>query len=107
MEFNLAALFFSRESCLIAFAWNRLLHRDTITLECKSIHQGDAEAVFNDVQVPKAESTRVEVHMMTFEMRPKAGGWIDFAVLVNADPKIWFAPSMLINYVFKNVGSSH
>lgn len=41
--------------------------------------------------------------MMTFEIHPKQDGHVEIVSLVNADPKIWFAPNMLINYVFKQV----
>lgn len=57
--------------------------------------------------VPKADSTRVEIHMMTFEIHPKQDGYVEIVALVNADPKIWFAPNMLINYIFKQVPCSH
>lgn len=103
IEYNFAKLFFCRETCLIAFAWDRLIHKGNITIECKSLHQEDPEAIFNNIQVPKAESTRIEVHMMTFEMYPRPENEIDMVILVNADPKVWFAPAMLINYIFKQV----
>lgn len=53
--------------------------------------------------IPKADSTRVEIHMMTFEIHPKQDSYVEIVALVNADPKIWFAPNMLINYIFKQV----
>lgn len=57
----------------------------------------------NDIQVPKEGSTRIEVHMLTFEMHPKANNVLEMACLVNCNPKIWFAPALLINYIFKIV----
>lgn len=41
--------------------------------------------------------------MMAFEMKPKANGETDMRVLLNVDPKIWFAPDMFINFIFKAV----
>lgn len=39
--------------------------------------------------------------MMTFEIHPKPDNYVEIVALVNVNPKIWFAPNMLINYVFK------
>ncbi len=61
----------------------------------------------NDIQVPKEGSTRVEVHMLTFEMYPQANNVLEMACLVNCNPKIWFAPALLINYIFKIVAAGH
>jgi hypothetical protein len=41
--------------------------------------------------------------MMTFEMYPRPENEIEMVILLNADPKVWFAPAMLINYIFKQV----
>lgn len=41
--------------------------------------------------------------MMTFEIYPKQDSYVEIVALVNANPKIWFAPNMLINYIFKQV----
>ena len=41
--------------------------------------------------------------MMTFEIHPKQDSYVEIVALINADPKIWFAPNMLINYIFKSV----
>ncbi len=106
IDFNLAALFFSREMCMIAFAWDRLLHRGNITIECKSLHPNDPEVVFNKIELPKESSTRMEIHMLAFEMYPKQDKWVEMIMLTNSDPKIWFAPTVLINFVFKQVNSS-
>lgn len=61
--------------------------------------------MFNDITVPKPESTRVEIHMMTFEIHPKDDSHVEIVMLMNADPKIWFAPNALINYIFKQVAA--
>lgn len=103
IEYNVTALFFSREMCVIAYAWDRLLHRGNITIECKSIHPGDQEVLVNKIDVPKESSTRIEISMMTFELYPRLDRWVDMVLLTNADPKLWFAPSVLINFIFKQV----
>ena len=103
IDFSVAALFFSREMCVIAYAWDRLLHKGNVTIECKSIHPTDQEVLVNNIVVPKEGSTRIDITMMTFEMYPKKDRWVDMIMLTNADPKLWFAPSMLINFIFKQV----
>jgi len=39
MEFNVGKFLFSREACMIAFGWDRLLHRGCMAIECKSLHK--------------------------------------------------------------------
>ena len=65
--------------------------------------QTDPEIIFADIQIPKAESTRAEIHMLTFEIHPKKDNYVEIVALINTDPKIWFAPKILINYLFKQV----
>ena len=71
IDYSVAALFFSREMCVIAYAWDRLLHKGNVTIECKSIHPTDQEVLVNNIVVPKEGSTRIDITMMTFEMYPK------------------------------------
>lgn len=103
IEFNVGKFLFSREACIIAYAWDRLLHRQKLVIECKSIVPTDNEVKFNDIKIPKENSTRVDIRMLIFEMYPREDQVVDMRCLVNTDPKLWFAPSLLINYIFKKV----
>ena len=104
IQFNLAQLLFSRELSIIAHAWDRLLHRGAITIDCKSMHETDPDVKNLGFVTPKNKSTRVEVHSMNVQLFPKAGKIVDMVILMHCDPKIWFAPSVLINFIFKSVG---
>ena len=41
--------------------------------------------------------------MMTFVMYPREGKVLEMALLLNTNPKLWFAPDIFINYIFKIV----
>lgn len=41
--------------------------------------------------------------MLFFEMHPKKDQLIQLKFIVNLDPKLWFAPNALINYIFKKM----
>jgi hypothetical protein len=43
VDFNIGKFLFAREMCIIAFAWDRLLHKGSVAIECKSIHPVDLE----------------------------------------------------------------
>jgi hypothetical protein len=103
IQFNLAQLFFSREISLIAYAWDRLLYRGTITIDCKTLRETDPDVKSLGFVVPKSKSTCIEVHSLNVQLLPKAGKMIEMILLTHCDPKIMFAPSVLINFIFKSV----
>lgn len=39
VNFNIGKFLFSREMCVLANAFDRLLHHDSLIVECKSIHE--------------------------------------------------------------------
>lgn len=68
------------------------------------MHETDPDVKNLGFVVPKNKATRVEVHSMNVQLFPKAGKIVDMVILMHCDPKIWFAPSVLINFIFKSVG---
>lgn len=64
------------------------------------------ELQFFGMDLPKKKEKRIDVRMMVFELYPQGGEDIEIRILINADPKVWFAPNALVNFIFKKVASS-
>lgn len=63
----------------------------------------DQEIAFHNLIVPPEKTTRVEIHSLSFEMFPKKDKVVEMKCLTHCDPKLWFAPNLFINYIFKKV----
>lgn len=55
------------------------------------------------LELPKKKEKRLDIRMMVFELYPQGGEDLDIRILINADPKVWFAPNLLVNFIFKKV----
>lgn len=53
--------------------------------------------------IPKEGSTRIEISMLYVELHPKKDKFMELKILMHSDPKLWFAPNLLINYIFKKI----
>ena len=81
--------------------WNRLIHRNCLTIETNSIKLQDLLVKKYNIPIPEKDWKRIDVRYFTLELEPLGKEKIRLRSVMNFDPNCWFLPGAFYKFVSK------
>ena len=104
MQWRVGKFLMTREAYIMGFGWDSLFHKGCLVIEGGSVDWNDPEVKRYGLEInKKSKYTRLDLKPLYMEVYPLEAEKCRVKLVFKVDPKLYLIPTMMINYVFKQM----